>query len=107
MDPPPPDTQLFYGTPTPRTRPSTVFQPPPLTPGPPPTPVPSSQPRQRAPKRDIWEKADTIIHLITKDFRSLGHEGLPDLLAEDGADVSDAGSEQKNTLFGRKMCSVI
>ncbi|KAJ7847450.1 hypothetical protein B0H14DRAFT_2357176 [Mycena olivaceomarginata] len=72
MDPPPLNTQLFYGTPTPHRRPSTVFHPPPLTPGPPSTPVPSSQPRQRAPKRDIWEKADTIIHLITKDFRSLG-----------------------------------
>ncbi|KAJ6607614.1 hypothetical protein B0H10DRAFT_2227618 [Mycena sp. CBHHK59/15] len=35
--------------------------------------TPSTQPRLRKPKRNVWEKADATLEIITKDFDSLGH----------------------------------
>ncbi|KAJ6565360.1 hypothetical protein B0H10DRAFT_1964628 [Mycena sp. CBHHK59/15] len=35
--------------------------------------TPSTQPRLRKPKRNVWEKADAALEIITKDFDSLGH----------------------------------
>lgn len=36
------------------------------------TPVPSTQPRLCAPKRTKWQKVDSIVQTIARDFRSLG-----------------------------------
>ncbi|KAK7015808.1 hypothetical protein R3P38DRAFT_3321613 [Favolaschia claudopus] len=64
------DPTKFYGTPGPRTISRTNLL---STPGPPPpASTPSSQPRLRAEKKDIWKKADVVVKLITKEFRSLG-----------------------------------
>ncbi|KAJ7602744.1 hypothetical protein DFH06DRAFT_1351097 [Mycena polygramma] len=62
----------FYGSPIPRQRPPPP--PSPVTPiaTVPPTATGSTQPRLRAPKRTQWQKADAILNLITKEFRSLG-----------------------------------
>ncbi|KAJ6596561.1 hypothetical protein B0H10DRAFT_1960099 [Mycena sp. CBHHK59/15] len=35
--------------------------------------TPSTQPRLRKLKRNVWEKADAALEIITKDFDSLGH----------------------------------
>ncbi|KAJ7737519.1 hypothetical protein B0H16DRAFT_1325909 [Mycena metata] len=38
-----------------------------------PTNTPSTQPRLRKPRRTEWQKVDSLLETITKDFRSLGH----------------------------------
>ncbi|KAJ7174579.1 hypothetical protein C8R46DRAFT_1252315 [Mycena filopes] len=71
----------FYHTPKPPRKHITPHRPPlaPLsltttaTPSQQPSSAPSTQPRSRAPKRTEWQKADSLLATITKDFRSLGH----------------------------------
>ncbi|KAJ6580320.1 hypothetical protein B0H10DRAFT_1962554 [Mycena sp. CBHHK59/15] len=41
--------------------------------------TPSTQPRLRKPKRNVWEKADAALEIITKDFDSLGHFLSPNI----------------------------
>ncbi|KAJ6484946.1 hypothetical protein DFH09DRAFT_1106422 [Mycena vulgaris] len=71
------DSFVFYGPSRPREIPSPPPPPPPPPPPsppppPPPPPPPSTQPRLRNPTRTQWQKADTVVNLITKEFRSLG-----------------------------------
>ncbi|KAF8166102.1 hypothetical protein K438DRAFT_1941811 [Mycena galopus ATCC 62051] len=72
MDPLVLTPESFYSTPLRRRHSSAIPPLPPITPGASPIPAPSSQQRERAPQRDKWQKADVILQLITKDFRSLG-----------------------------------
>ncbi|KAF8189163.1 hypothetical protein K438DRAFT_2145090, partial [Mycena galopus ATCC 62051] len=66
------DSRVILQHPLRRRHSSAIPPLPPITPGASPIPAPSSQQRERAPRRDKWQKADVILQLITKDFRSLG-----------------------------------
>ncbi|KAJ7635908.1 hypothetical protein B0H17DRAFT_1279587 [Mycena rosella] len=65
------------------------------------TPAASTQPKLRRPKQNQWQKADSIVHLITKEFRSLGAflEVLFHIRDVSASDPRTASHKQQVTAF--------
>ncbi|KAJ7685894.1 hypothetical protein B0H17DRAFT_1204590 [Mycena rosella] len=64
-------------------------------------PAASTQPKLRRPKKNQWQKADSIVHLITKEFRSLGAflEVLFHIRDVSASDPRTASHKQQVTAF--------
>ncbi|KAJ7680071.1 hypothetical protein B0H17DRAFT_1232529 [Mycena rosella] len=65
------------------------------------TPAASTQPKLRRPKQNQWQKVDSIVHLITKEFRSLGAflEVLFHVRDVSASDPRTASHKQQVTAF--------